>query len=225
MKYYFLSFLFLLMLSCTNSSDQKQNDNNATSTVNAEQNTRHIIYLHGRIVELQGKAAFSEEHGKYELDSILDALKEANTKVYCELRPENTKVPAYAQKLSRTIDSMVSSGIAPGNITVIGASKGAIIAATTSDLNQQPVNYVLMGGNNTTIEQQNNWHFHGRVLCIYDPSDTIAGKNYNYWKARSPQAIAFEQIALNEKLGHGFLYRPLPAWTVPALKWARNEQL
>lgn len=225
MKYYFLSLITLLLLSCNNSSDQQQNKQSAAHNEASPKNTRHIIYLHGRIVELQGKAAFSEEHGKYELDSILDALGAENNKVYCELRPENTEVPVYAQKLSRTIDSMVSSGIAPGNITVIGASKGAIIAATTSDLNQQPVNYVLMGGNNTTIEQQNNWHFHGRILCIYDPSDTIAGKNYDYWKARSPQAIAFEQLALNEKLGHGFLYRPLPAWTVPALKWARNEQL
>lgn len=225
MKYYFLSIIFLLLLSCTNSSDQQQNDKNVKSTVNPEQNTRHIIYLHGRIVELQGKAAFSEEHGKYELDSILDALKEANTKVYCELRPENTEVPVYAQKLSRTIDSMISSGIAPNKITVIGASKGAIIAATTSDLCQQPVNYVLMGGNNSKMEQQNDWHFHGRILCIYDPSDTIAGKNYDYWKANSPEAVAFEQIEINEKLGHGFLYRPLPAWTVPALKWSRNESL
>lgn len=225
MKYYCLLFPALFLCSCTNSSDQQQNNKNTSNTVNREQNTRHIIYLHGRIVELQGKAAFSEAHGKYELDSILDALGAENNKVFCELRPENTETPEYAQKLSRSIDSMISSGITPEKITVIGASKGAIIAAATSDINQQPVNYVLMGGNNSTIEQQNDWHFHGRILCIYDPSDTIAGKNYDYWKARSPQAIAFEQIALNEKLGHGFLYRPLPAWTVPALKWARNESL
>lgn len=222
MKYYFLSFIYLFLFSCTNSRDQKQNDQVAVSK---EQNTRYIIYLHGRIVELQGKAAFSEEHGKYELDSILDALKEDNAKVYCELRPENTEVPAYAQKLSRTIDSMIRSGIMPDKITVIGASKGAIIAATTSDLNQQPINYVLMGGNNSKMEQQNDWHFHGRILCIYDPSDTIAGKNYDYWKVNSPEAVAFEQIELNKKLGHGFLYRPLPAWTVPAQKWSRNEPL
>lgn len=225
MKYYFLSLITLLLLSCNNSSDQQQNKHDAVGTVSPEQNTRHIIYLHGRIVELQGKAAFSEEHGKYELDSILDALKDGNAQVYCELRPENTEVPAYAQKLSRMIDSMVGTGIAPKNISVIGASKGALIAATTSSINPQPVNYVLMGGNNRTIEQQNDWHFHGRVLCIYDPSDTIAGRNYDYWKAHSPQVKAFEQLELREQLGHGFLYRPLPSWTVPALKWARNESL
>ncbi|MBL7705060.1 MAG: hypothetical protein JNM21_05865 [Taibaiella sp.] len=225
MKYYFIYFLALLLCSCTNISDQKQNNQAALSTSNKEQNIRHIIYLHGRIVELQGKAAFSEEYGRYELDSILDALKEGNAKVYCELRPENTEVPAYAQKLSRMIDSMVSTGISPQAISVIGASKGALIAASTSSINQQPVNYILMGGNNSTIEQQNDWHFHGRVLCIYDPSDTIAGKNYDYWEARAPEVKAFKQIKLSENLGHGFLYRPLPSWTVPALKWARNESL
>lgn len=225
MKYYFLFFLSLFLYSCTNGSDQQQNDRAAQNTSNKEKTIRHIIYLHGRIIELQGKAAFSEEYGKYELDSILDALKEGNAKVYCELRPESTEVPAYAQKLSRMIDSMVRTGIAPQAISVIGASKGALIAATTSSINSQPVNYVLMGGNNNTIEQQNDWHFHGRVLCIYDPSDTIAGKNYDYWKARSTELKAFKQIGLNENLGHGFLYRPLLSWTIPALKWTRNESL
>ncbi len=223
MKYSFLSLTSLFLFSCNNSTVQQQNDQAACSTSNKGINTRHIIYLHGRIVELQGKAAFSEEYGKYELDSILDALKEGNAQVYCELRPENTEVPAYAQKLSRMIDSMVLTGIAPGDISVIGASKGALIAATTSSINPQPVNYVLMGGNNTTIEQQNDWHFHGRVLCIYDSSDTIAGKNYDYWKVRSPEAIAFQQLEVSERRGHGFLYRPLKAWTVPALNWTRNQ--
>ena len=213
------------MLSCSNSSDQPQNKQSAAHKEASQKNNRHIIYLHGRIVELQGKAAFSEEHGKYELDSIVDVLKEGNVKVYCELRPENTEVSAYAQKLSHTIDSMVGAGISPKDISVIGASKGALIAATTSSINPQPVNYVLMGGNNTTIEQQNDWHFHGRILCIYDLSDTVAGKNYDHWKARSPEAKAFEQLALNEKLGHGFLYRPLKVWTVPAIKWTRHERL
>lgn len=224
MKPYFLFFFPFFLYACNN-ADQKQNDRVALSISSKEQNARHIIYLHGRIVELQGKAAFSEEYGKYELDSILAALASENTKVYCELRPGNTEVPAYAQKLSRMIDSMIHTGIAPEAISVIGASKGALIAATTSSINPQPVNYVLMGGNNSTIEQQNDWHFHGRVLCIYDPSDTIAGKNYDYWKARSPEVKAFKQLELSEKLGHGFLHRPLPAWTVPALKWVRNESL
>ncbi len=225
MKYYFLSLITLLLLSCNNSSDQQQNKHDAVGTVSPEQNIRHIIYLHGRIVELQGKAAFSEEHGKYELDSILVALKNGNAQVYCELRPENTEVTPYAQKVSRMIDSMIRTGIVPKDISVIGASKGALIAATTSNINAQPINYILMGGNNTTIEQENDWRFHGRILCIYDPSDTIAGKNYDHWKARSPEAKAFEQIKLSEKLGHGFLYHPLPSWTVPAIKWTRNEQL
>lgn len=225
MKYYFLAFVSLLLCSCNNDTNQKQDDQMTSGTSNLEQSTRHIIYLHGRIVELQGKAAYSEEYGKYELDSILATLTEPNTKVYCELRPENTEVTAYAQKLSRMIDSMIHAGIAPEAISVIGASKGALIAATTSSINPQPVNYVLMGGNNSTIEQQNDWHFHGRVLCIYDPSDTIAGKNYAYWESRSSEIKAFRQIELSEKLGHGFLYRPLPSWTVPALKWARNESL
>ncbi|OJV50465.1 MAG: hypothetical protein BGO31_13955 [Bacteroidetes bacterium 43-16] len=226
MKHHYFLFVFYFFLSsCTHSSEQKASRQSAEKTTLTGNNTRHIIYLHGRIIELQGKAAFSEEHGKYELDSILNALAAGGAIVHCELRPENTEVKTYAQKVSFSIDSLIHAGIPATNITIIGASKGALIAATTSSINPQPLNYVLMGGNNTTIQQQNDWHFHGRILCIYDPSDTIAGSNYDYWKQRSPEAIAFEQVQLKENLGHGFLYRPLAAWVLPALKWSRNESL
>ena len=44
--------------------------------------TEHIFYLHGRIVEDQGKDAFSDQFGKYELDSIVTALQGSNAVVY-----------------------------------------------------------------------------------------------------------------------------------------------
>ena len=61
--------------------------------------------------------------------------------------------------------------VKPENITVIGASKGAIIASNISNINKNPINYVLLAGNNDYQEEHNNWLFHVTVppflnLCV-----------------------------------------------------------
>ncbi len=188
-------------------------------------NTKHIFYLHGRIVEQQGKNAFSETFGKYELDSIIATLRFENTVVHYEIRKDNVDPKIYALKISKQIDSLITLGIKPTNITVVGASKGAIIASEISDLNTNPINYVLLAGNNEFQEQNNNWKFHGQVLCIYDLTDHIAGKNYDYWKERENYTTKFEQIELKTNLGHGFLYKPLDAWVTPTKKWILTQSL
>ncbi len=191
-------------------------------TTNAAQ---HIFYLHGSIIEQQGKEAFSEEFGKYELDSIIAALKTENAFVYCEIRKENVDPRDYAMKISKQVDSLIQLQVNPKNITVIGASKGAIIAANVSDINKNAINYVFLAGNNDYQEENNDWKFHGQVLCFYDTSDGIAGKNYNYWKNNKNYTTTIQQIELKTNLGHGFLYKPLPEWVIPTKRWILTQKL
>ena len=80
----------------------------------------------------------SEEYGKYEFDSIVNALKDSNTLVIAEVRTENVDYLQYANKVSKEIDSLVKLGIKSKEITVIGASKGAIIASNISNINSNP---------------------------------------------------------------------------------------
>jgi predicted esterase len=173
---------------------------------------KYIYYLHGRIIEIQGKNAVSEVYGKYEFDSIVNALRDSNTEVIAEIRSENVDYLQYANKISKEIDSLLNLGINPIDITVIGASKGAIIASNISSTNSNPINYVFLAGNNDYQEEHNDWKFHGQVLCFYDESDTIAGKNYGFWKNKSNFTTKFEQIKISKKLGHGFLYKPYKEW-------------
>jgi len=191
---------------------------------NAQINKKYIYYLHGRIIEIQGKDATSEQYGKYEFDSIATALIDKDHIVIAEVRTENVDYIDYANMVSKEIDSLVTMGVKPTNITIIGASKGAIIASHISDRNLNPVNYVLLAGNNVYQEQNNDWKFHGQVLCFYDRSDTIAGGNYNYWKNRENYTNKFEQIELKTHLGHGFLYKPLKEWIEPTRKWILNQE-
>ncbi|MEZ4800895.1 MAG: hypothetical protein R2809_14185 [Flavobacteriales bacterium] len=192
---------------------------------NTQNNIKYIYYLHGRIIEIQGKDAISEEYGNYEFDSIVTALSDKDHVVIAEIRTENVDYIHYANKVSKEIDSLVATGIQPANITIIGASKGAIIASHISTLNLNSVNYVLLAGNNEYQEQNNDWKFHGQVLCFYDHSDTIAGGNYDYWKNRENYTNKFEQIELKTQLGHGFLYKPLKEWIEPTRKWILNQEI
>lgn len=192
---------------------------------NLQNQKKYIYYLHGRIIEIQGKDAVSEEFGKYEFDSIVNALKVKNSEVIAEVRTENVDYLEYANKVSKQIDSLISKGIKPKNITIIGASKGAIIASNISNINQNPINYVLLAGNNDYQEEHNDWKFHGQVLCIYDDSDKIAAKNYDYWKNKPNYTTKFEQIKIDKNLGHGFLYKPYKEWIEPSKKWILKQTL
>jgi len=181
--------------------------------------TKHIFYLHGRIIEMQGKEAYSEEFGKYEIDSIIEAIKVDNAIIHCDIRNYDADVKEYTTKVSVEIDSLVNNGVKPSDITVIGASKGAIIACNISDINSHDINYVFLAGNNDYQEKNNNWKFHGKVLCIYDLSDDIAGKDYSYWKQEENFTSRFEQIEIKTELGHGFLYKPIDDWVIPTREW------
>jgi hypothetical protein len=185
---------------------------------------KYIYYLHGRIIEIQGKNAVSEVYGKYEFDSIVNALRDSNTEVIAEIRTENVDYLQYANKISKEIDSLIKLGIKSKDITVIGASKGAIIASTISSINTNPINYIFLAGNNDYQEENNDWKFHGQILCFYDDSDTIAGKNYDYWKNKPNYTTAFEQIKIDKKLGHGFLYKPYKEWIEPTKKFILDQK-
>ena len=185
---------------------------------------KHIFYLHGRIVELQGPEAVSEDFGKYEFYSIIKALQDSETLVHYHIRDEQTNFQDFCGKTSNEINQLVEEGVDPTDIAVIGASKGALMAMTISNMNTHLINYVLLGANNTQIEQENQWNLHGRVLGIYEKSDELAGKNYDHWIKRSTNAQAFDQLKINTGLGHGFLYRPLDDWLIPAKQWVDNQK-
>lgn len=204
-----VSFLMLL-LACTTSLQNEK---------------KYIYYLHGRIIEIQGKDAVSDQYGKYEFDSIVNALSGPDDIVIAEVRTENVDYLDYAIKVSTEIDSLVKIGVHPKDITVIGASKGAIIASNISSINPNPINFVFIAGNNEYQEKNNNWKFHGQVLCIYDFSDTVAGGNYDYWKKKENYTTTFEQVEVQTHLGHGFLYKPLNVWIEPTRKWISNQKL
>lgn len=177
---------------------------------------RHVFYLHGMIIETQGIHAVSEEFGAYEYGQILDSLQATGAIVHSEVRTNSTDFDAFCVKVSGQIDSLVHTGTNPAHITVIGASKGGMMAMNISHLNSQPVNYILLGAASPYSETTFSFPLNGHILGIYESSDIIAPNNYDFWAEMSAQAESFEQLQLNTGLGHGFFYRPIAEWLEPA---------
>lgn len=189
--------------------------------------TRYVFYLHGRIVEEMGPNAVetNQGFGAYEYYKILDAFKKEEFTVISECRPKGTDVQAYARKVLRQVDSLLKKGIKPEEITIIGASKGAVIAQYASTFIRNPkVNYVFMGGCGDGIEESNpGINYCGNVLSIYEASDNIGNSCDKMHKKSTASIPHYKEIKLNTGLRHGFLYRPLPEWVKPAVKWGRGQ--
>jgi dienelactone hydrolase len=184
---------------------------------------KHVFYLHGMIIEVQGIHAVSEVFGPYKYEEIIESLKSEGFQVHAEVRTTKTNFNTFCKKISEEINELIREGVPPRNITVIGASKGAMMAMTISSQNKHPINYVFLGANSDRTEKNFDWKLHGHILGIYERSDTVAGKDYTFWIHRSPEAKEFEQLEINTGLGHGFLYTPLHDWMGPAKDWIQRE--
>jgi hypothetical protein len=187
----------------------------------------YLFYLHGRIVEDQGPEAVDTIHGfgVYRYEDILSAFRKENFIVISEVRQKNTDVEQYAKKLIGQIDSLLQKGIPAINITVVGASKGAAIAMLTSSmLKNKDVNFVFMAGcNDDNFKRLPQIDFCGNILSIYERTDDI-GKSCTPTKNLSQQEIPhYKEIELNTGLKHGFLFKPLPEWVEPAVRWAEGN--
>ncbi len=188
---------------------------------------RFIFYLHGKIVENQGPNAVDtvNGYGAYEYVDIIDSLKKRNFTVISEVRKPNTSVTAYASLLTKQIDSLLKKGIGPENITVIGASKGAIIAMFVSAYSKnKKLNFVFIGAcDDELYDKAKDIVFYGNILSIYEKSDVTNGQSCIKFKNKSSFISQYKEIALNTGLRHGFLYKPISEWLVPAVNWANEN--
>jgi len=183
----------------------------------------HVFYLHGRIIEEQGRRPTHPEFGVYEYDEILRRLGGEGRVVVSEARPRNTDPDAYADKVAKQIEDLLAKGVPARRITVIGASKGAVITMLVSTKVRSPeVGYVILANCNDWVRENHPIDLHGEVLSIYEASDDVGGTCEPIFQ-QSKQLGKHREIRLETGLRHGFLYRPIPEWIEPALDWSRQR--
>ena len=190
----------------------------------------YLFYLHGRIIEDQDLPAVSPDFGEYQYEAILQELESRGFKVISEQRPKDTDGDQYAQRVAEQVKTLINSGVPPGNITVVGASKGAGIAATVSSLAENTgLNFVLLGFcSPDTVEAlvKNQMVLYGNVLAIRDASDDLSGSCNDLFAYSTGKGLGkHKEILLQVGTGHGILYQPLDEWIAPTVDWAQGKTL
>lgn len=193
----------------------------------ADDSSLYLFYLHGMVVEDRGVTAVDPMYGRYEYRAILETLTDRGFTVVSEQRPPGTDVTAYAQRVALQVRSLLEAGVPARHIAVVGASKGAVIAASVSALlDEQGVSYVLLGSDGPRVAQAfaaAGWSLHGDVLAIRDASDVRAGPMQRLFDlSRGSRLGRHDEIVVDVGLGHGLLYGPHAAWVDPAVLWARH---
>jgi hypothetical protein len=188
-----------------------------------------MFYLHGKIIEDQGLPAISPEYGEYQYQEILKKLASHGFVVISEQRPRNTDAAFYAARIAEQIALLIEAGVRAGNITVVGALKGAAIAAISSNLAKNPeTNFVLMGYcAPDEVEEpvgRNIW-LYGNVLTISDSAEALAGPCEELFRYSEGRGLArHEEIFLPIGTGHGMLYQPSDEWVLLAVRWAQGHE-
>lgn len=179
---------------------------------------RYLFYLHGAIVEVQGRNAVSPDFGRYEYDAILDALAGRGFVVIGEVRSAGAGLD-YAKKVAAQVRRLIAAGVPPGRITVVGASKGGYLAQLASaELGEDGVNFVVISGCNPGSLALAA-RLRGRFLSVYDEVDRF---NPSCREALAAAARLREkkEVVLKLALGHGLLYKPRKEWLDLVAGWA-----
>jgi pimeloyl-ACP methyl ester carboxylesterase len=190
---------------------------------------RHLIYLHGRIVqEAQSERPRHPEYGVYQLDAIAAAFRARGLTVRSEIRPRGASVDASADRVVGEVRALLSEGVRADEITVVGASMGASIAfAAAARLANPELRFVTLGAclsaNVEAVRREEGRAPAGRLLAIREASDELTSPCAP-WREDPDSApgLSARELVIATGLGHGFLYRPLPDWFEPAAAWARG---
>jgi pimeloyl-ACP methyl ester carboxylesterase len=188
---------------------------------------RHLIYLHGRIVqEQQSVRPRHPQYGHYELEAILEAFRTRGFVVRGEIRPKAVSVSEAADRVVEQARELLKGGVPAHHVTIVGASMGASIGLLASVRLQNPdVRFGVLGAclseNVRGLVADEGMAPKGHVLAIREASDELSTPCPS-WKndAQSWPGLDGREIVIHTGLSHGFLYRPLADWVNPVAEWA-----
>jgi len=181
---------------------------------------RWAFYLHGAIVEREGRHAVSPDFGPYQFDAILEALARRGFEVVAELRRPEAGL-GYADRLIEQVGKLRRAGVPAERIVIVGASRGGHLALRAAARLAHPgLTYVVLAGCGPDLLPLAP-ELRGRVLSIRDDPDRFDPTCAPLFAA-SPGLTASREIVLHLGLDHGLLYAPRSEWLDPAAVWTRG---
>jgi len=182
-----------------------------------------VFYLHGQIVEELGPQAMHDRWGLYDYPAVIAALGSGGAEVVSEVRNRGTDTVRYADQVVKEIEALISDGVSPERIVVVGFSKGGGIAIFVSDRLKRPdVRFVLLAACNDWLSSAPDVQLSGHVLSLIEKSDTL-GRSCSDLASRNEDLVLFEEIEISTGKEHGTFYLPRPDWLRPVLAWINRD--
>ncbi|SCY38704.1 hypothetical protein SAMN05192588_2612 [Nonlabens sp. Hel1_33_55] len=185
---------------------------------------KYIIFLHNAFLETHDIADEHPDHGRVEYHEILNKFRDNGFVTLSDKRMTNVNSREYAEIVVKQVDSLINKEVPAKNITVVGTSKGGYIAQYVSTIaNNSELNYVFVGSfRESDIEQIPDINWCGNILNIYEKSDSAGTSGLSRNNNSTCNNADYEDLEINTGLGHGFLFRALDAWMIPAIEWANR---
>ena len=182
---------------------------------------RYVIYLHGRIIEDQGRRPTHATWGTYEYQQILDTLAANGLVVVSEQRPPMTDMGMFASHVADQVRALLRAGVPPEQVSIVGFSKGGGIAMRTSALLQNPrINFVFLAACGDGDFSGFDIKVWGRILSVYEASDEV-GRSCQSLFAKSGATGKRSEVRINVGEEHGTFFRVHHEWLTPVLAWVR----
>ena len=183
---------------------------------------RYVVYSHGLIVEGDDPRPVHPELGVYDFPAVAAALFDGGGfNMIAHHRPKNTDTATYVDTLESWVERLMTAGVAPERITLVGFSRGAqLTASAASRLRSSGIGSVLMAVcSDGDLVRAPPIELGGRVLSIYETTDVVGSCRR---LAKRSDLRAFEEVAISTGKGHGAFYLPRPEWLQPLKDWLRR---
>lgn len=131
----------------------------------------------------------------------------------------------YARRVRGEVRTLISSGVAPEAITVVGAGTGspvaALVSATSAD---RRISYALLGSCDARLADAPGFHMSGRVLGIRDAGDRASQSCRQLWQD-SPKLVERRDVVLHSGHGATLFDAPRAQWIEPLAEWSRGGRV
>ena len=188
---------------------------------------KYVFYSHGYIVEGDDPKPVDKRFGwgLYDFPAIKEALSDDSYTLIATHRAKNTDPYKYAYELNKQVRELVSAGVKPEHITLIGFSRGAFITGLTSDkLSDLEIDTVILAGCGRLVwPGHTDIKVYGDVLSVYETTDKA--NTCKALKAKSKHTRSFTEINITTGKEHGAFYRPLNEWVKPVKQWIKTRKL
>lgn len=181
-----------------------------------------IIYLHGQIIENSGPTPEHPRWGLYDYPAVVEALAARGAIVDSKIRESGTDIYEYASKTVSRIETLISEGVSPERIVVVGFSKGGAIVLYDSRLLQRSgIRYVILAACSSWLDAYPQFEISGQVLSVYEKSDELAA-SCRELAENSLGLSSFDEKMITTGKEHGAFYLPNPSWMEPVLDWIHD---